>query len=65
MRERERERERGRERHGRGSMAIGKLAKYPELIQVGWIHNAMTKAKAHGEQISPQEWEYAREVYQG
>ncbi len=59
---REREREEWKRSHGgrRAPPFPRELAKYPELIQVGWIHNAMTKAKAQGEQISPKEWEYAR-----
>ncbi len=59
---REREREAWKRSHGgrRAPPFPKELAKYPELIQVGWIHNAMTRARAQGEQISPKEWEYAR-----
>ncbi|KAI5058191.1 hypothetical protein GOP47_0026361 [Adiantum capillus-veneris] len=39
-----------------------RLRSQPEasMVEVEWIHNAMTNAKAQGEQISPKEWEYAR-----
>ena len=59
---RERERENWKRLHGgrRAPPFPKDLAKYPELIQVGWIHNALTEAKAQGEKISPKEWEYAR-----
>ena len=36
------------------------LAKFPQLIDVEWIHDAMMKAKTLGEEITPKEWEYAR-----
>ena len=59
---REREREAWKRLHGgRWAPPFPKeLAKYPNLIPVGWIDNSMTKTKAQGEQISPKEWEYAR-----
>lgn len=59
---REREREAWKRSHGgRRSPPFPKeLAKFPDLLDVEWIHIAMTKAKAQGEQISPKEWEYAR-----
>ncbi|KAI5059512.1 hypothetical protein GOP47_0025831 [Adiantum capillus-veneris] len=39
-----------------------RLRSQPEasMAEVEWIHNAMTNAKAQGEQISPKEWEYVR-----
>ena len=60
---REREREAWKSVHGgrRAPSFPKELAKYPALIDKEWIHNAMSKAKAQGEQISPREWEYARE----
>lgn len=59
---REREREAWKSAHGgrRAPPFPKELAKYPALIDKEWIHNAMSKAKAQGEQISPREWEYAR-----
>ena len=46
---------------GRQAPAFPKeLAKFPQLIDVEWIHDAMMKAKTLGEEITPKEWEYAR-----
>ena len=59
---REREREAWKRAHGGRSAPPfpRELAKFSALIDVEWIHKAMTTAKAQGEQISPREWEYAR-----
>ena len=57
---REREREAWERSHGDRQDHLPFLKSLPDLIQVGWIHNSMTKAKAQGEQISPKEWVYAR-----
>lgn len=59
---REREREAWKRTHGgrRAPPFPKELIKFPTLINVEWIHSAMTKAKAQGEQIRHGEWEYAR-----
>ncbi|KAI5065747.1 hypothetical protein GOP47_0020442 [Adiantum capillus-veneris] len=36
------------------------LACFPHLISTEWIHERMTEEKAYGEDITNQEWEYAR-----
>lgn len=36
------------------------LAMFPDLIDVEWVHKAMTDARRKGEQITTMEWEYAR-----
>ena len=59
---REREREAWKRAHGgrRAPAFPRELAKFSDLIDIEWIHDVMTKAKAQGEEISPKEWEYAR-----
>lgn len=59
---RERERDAWKRAHGgrRAPVFPRELAKFPPLIDVEWIHNEMTKAKAQGAEISSREWEYAR-----
>ena len=58
----ERERETWKRAHGgrRAPVFPRDLANFSNLIDVEWIHDAMTKARAQGQELSPKEWEYAR-----
>ena len=59
---RERETEAWKRAHGgrRAPAFPRELAKLSNLIDVEWIHDTMTKARAQGQEISLKEWDYAR-----